>query len=65
MFRLPESQGLDLEGPYVSKKDLGVYLYKMNSWQLHLHKEEIRWGMCFAETHLSSCLIKRMVVGWN
>ena len=23
MFRLPESQGLDLEGPYVSKKDLG------------------------------------------
>lgn len=23
MFRLPESLGLDLEGPYVSKKDLG------------------------------------------
>ena len=38
----------DLEDPYVSKKDLGVYLYKMNSWQLHLHKEEVRWDMCFA-----------------
>ena len=47
MFSLPESQGLDLEGFYVSKKDLGVYLYKMNSWQLHLHKDEIRWDMCF------------------